>query len=151
MTLLKSHDSSFFNNLVMVEPYDGSNCVNMTGFKQGVGDAFYNNTCISGIGQYDRGSGCGSPACANHSHKVPAMDVVGQVSQCDTNYTHLGRNRYFTPHGNASLNCGGRITPLDTVKQKFGNEVGSNRSLLPTAEEALGGGGPVTRVERRGW
>ena len=132
------HDSRFFNNLVMVEPYDGSNCINVGGFKAGIGDAFFNNTCISGIGEWDMGSGCGSPACANHSHKVPEMDVVGQVSECDTNYTALKTNRYFTPHGNASLRCGGKVTAIADVQRSFDNEVGSTSSALPSADQALG-------------
>ena len=132
------HSTAFFNNLVMVMPYDGSNCINVGGFEKGVGDAFFNNTCVSGIGEWDMGSGCGSPACANRSHTVPSMDVVGQVSQCDPKRTSLARNRYYTPHGNATPRCGGTAASLSDVQRQFGNEVGSSATGLPTAGEALG-------------
>ena len=45
------HDSSFHDNLVVNYPYDGQRCLNLGGgFKAGHGDAFYNNTCVVGIG-----------------------------------------------------------------------------------------------------
>lgn len=131
------HDSSFFDNLVLVMPYDGSNCINVGGFKPGVGDAFYNNTCVSGIGEWDMGSGCGSPACANRSHSVPDMDVVGHVSQCDPARTSLAKNRYFTPNGNATMQCGGTAISIAEVQTRFGNEHGSSTATLPSAEQVL--------------
>merc|ERR1712228_652228 len=55
------HNSRFWNNLVIVAPYDGQNCINVGDFKKGLGDAFYNNTCISGMSKFGKSSGCGSP------------------------------------------------------------------------------------------
>ena len=66
------------------------------------------------------------------------MDVVGQVSQCDTHYTVLKTNRYFTPHGNASLRCGSNVAAIVDVQRSFGNEMGSTSSKLPSADHALG-------------
>ena len=132
------HNSQFDSNLVMVYPYDGSNCINVGSFKRGVGDAFRNNTCLSGIGEWAMSSGCGSPACANRSRPAPPMDVVGHVGQCDPAYTTLADNSYYTPHGNATLQCGGGgALTIAGVQRKHGNELGSRAAKLPTAAEAL--------------
>ena len=83
-------------------------------------------------------SGCGSPACANRSRPAPPMDVVGHVDQCDPKRTTLARNRYYSPHGNATLQCGdGGALSIAAVQRKLGNEVGSKAAKLPTAAEAL--------------
>ena len=84
-------------------------------------------------------SGCGSPACVNRSRRMPDMDVVGHVSQCDPKRTPLARNSYYSPHGNATLQCGdaGALT-IAGVQRKLGNEAESRAARLPSAEEALG-------------
>jgi hypothetical protein len=57
------------------------------------------SVCVSlsrgrtGIADYQMPSGCGSPACLNKSHPVPDQDIVGGVSQCNTNFTLLHNNR----------------------------------------------------------
>jgi hypothetical protein len=47
------------------------------------------------------------------------MDVVGSVSQCDPAYTGLKGNRYYTPTGNATLQCNGARLPLAQVQAKY--------------------------------
>ena len=131
------HDSMFHGNLVMVIPYDGSNCINVGGFKEGVGDAFFNNTCLSGIAALDQGSGCGSPTCLNASHKIPDMNTLGQVSNCNASFTLLHDNRYYSPHNNGSLRCGGKLTTIAAVQEQLQNELGSSAQGLPTASVAL--------------
>ena len=46
-------------------------------------------------------------------------------------------DRYFTPNGNATLNCGGKNLALDDVQQQFHNEVGSTFGPLPAPTEVL--------------
>merc|ERR1711879_807794 len=88
------HDSKFYNNLVIVAPYDGQNCVNLGSFKPGHGHAYYNNTCVSGLSEYDIPSGCGSPACAGNENKpAPDMDKIGSVDQCNAAIVHFQSNR----------------------------------------------------------
>ena len=40
------HDSAFHNNLVVVNGYDGQNCINGGGFPEGHESRFYRNKCI---------------------------------------------------------------------------------------------------------
>jgi hypothetical protein len=79
--------------------YDGQRCINLGGdFKPGHGDAFYNNTCIVGLGGgLRKPSGCGDPSCfpmcagldpfkseCGLSHSPPApLDKVGGIGNCD--------------------------------------------------------------------
>ena len=65
------------------------------------------------------------------------MDVVGSVSQCDPAYTGLKGNRYYTPNGNATLQCGGARLPLAQVQAKYANEAGSTAGPLPSPAEAV--------------
>ena len=132
------HSSRFYSNLVLVMPYDGSNCINVGGFKDGaVADRFYDNTCVSGIAAAAMPSGCGSPACLDVYRRVPDMDVVGNVAQCGAGQTVLRGNKYYSPHGNGTMHCGGKQLSIADVQREFKNEIGSTAGPLPPATEAL--------------
>jgi hypothetical protein len=45
--------------------------------------------------------------------------------------------RYFTPHGNATLTCGGDALPITTVQSKYDNEIQSIAKTIPEAEIVL--------------
>ena len=79
----------FYSNLVVTNPYDGQNCFDVGSFKPGHGDGFFNNSCII--------MGCRNPTC---------VDKVTSVSQCDPSIVTLKDNRYFTTHGNATMQKG---------------------------------------------
>ena len=105
------HDSRFEENLIMVAPYDGQNCVNNLGAR----DVYANNTCVV------TGSRQGTP------------DVVGGYP-CDGGGRSLvvERNHYMTIHGNASVKCGQKALPLAQVQKLAGLEKGSVGSPLPS-------------------
>ena len=84
--------------------YDGSNCVNLGGFLKDHQDSYFNNTCVSGVAQWASPSGCGSPACLNHSRHMPDMNVVGQL-HCEPSQTVMHDNHYYSPDGNITFNC----------------------------------------------
>ena len=113
------HDSKFWKNLIVVMPYDGQNCFNMASFFPGHGDGWYENRCI-----------------------VTYVDVVGTILQCNSNnlqesvQVDLHGNQYYTPHGNASVNCGRKSIPL-AVLQAGGIEKGSVGQKLPTDDQIL--------------
>lgn len=131
------HGSVFSGNLVLVVPYDGSNCMNMGPFLRNLGDEYTNNTCVSGVVSRARGSGCGSPACADPNATSKPMDVVGSASQCDPQYYKLRDNRYFSPHGNGSLSCGGKVLSIDAVQRQFNNDLNSVAQKLPSTQQML--------------
>lgn len=81
-------------------------------------------------------SGCGTPQCLVGT--AGDMNEVGHVAQCDPSFMSLSGNKYFTPDGNATLNCGGAgDLGLADVQRQFKNEVGSTTATLPTATEAV--------------
>ena len=131
------HNSKFFSNLVVVMPYDGSNCINVGSFKKDLGHEYYNNTCISGVSEYSEPSGCGSPACANSTRVVPNMDKIGGAAQCQPGYFRLAGNRYYSPHANASMSCGGKLLSITEVQNQYHNEFGSTFAGLPKPVEIL--------------
>lgn len=129
------HDSLFHSNLVVNYPYDGQNCVNIGGFLKGHGDGFYNNTCLVGIGGKRKPSGCGDPSCFVTA--ATGLDNVGGVSQCDPAFVNFHDNKYFSPNGNATLNCGGKALSIPEVQKKHGIEIGSTFAALPTDQEII--------------
>ena len=76
------HDSEFSSNLVLVVPYDGSNCVNVGGFQPHHGHKHFNNTCINGVSPLAAPSGCGVPACADPHRAPPDMRTVANIDDC---------------------------------------------------------------------
>mmetsp|Transcript_111 Transcript_111/g.256 ORF Transcript_111/g.256 Transcript_111/m.256 type:complete len:526 (+) Transcript_111:3-1580(+) len=154
------HDSAFRDNLVVVLPYDGQNCYNVGPFLPDHVDLFKNNTCVCGASTDRIPSGCGSPACRDHSSSwLPLgtmrsreavmrlsnvrevnMEIVATVSECDISVggAMLAKNnRYFTPLNNASLDCGGTQLSLADANSNFGIEEGSTQSGLPEPSEIL--------------
>ena len=129
------HDSAFHSNLVINYPYDGQNCVNIGGFLRGHGDGFYNNTCLVGVGGMRKPSGCGDPSC--FVKQATDLDNVGGVSQCDPDYVSIGNNTYYSPNGNATLNCGGKAMSIPEVQKQHGIELGSTFDTFPTDAEII--------------
>ncbi len=137
------HDSEFMNNIIAIIPYDGANCVMINGgFFAGRADLYRNNTCVSGILEHSTPSGCGNPTCADPTRNVPDMDIVGGANECNAE-THRAmamifeQNRYYTPHGNASLRCAGELIGMEVIQKEYGNEQGSSWYTLPPAEDVL--------------
>lgn len=66
-----------------------------------------------GVGGLRKPSGCGDPTC----FVTPAtnLDNVGGISQCDPEYVKVGNNKYYSPNGNASMNCGGTALSIPEV------------------------------------
>ena len=114
------HDSAFSSNLVLTLPYDSQNCVNVGSFRDGHGDTFANNSCVI--------LGCAKPQCE---------DQLGHVAQCDPSKVHLAANRYYTAHGNASLDCGAAGMLSLAQAQARGLEHGSTAAKLPDEDELL--------------
>lgn len=147
------HDSKFYNNLVVNYPYDGQRCLNLGGgFKPGHGDLFFNNTCIVGLGGGMRKpSGCGDPSCfpmcagldpfkseCGLSHSPPApLDKVGGMGDCDSTVIKVHGNRYFSPNGNASVECSGSIMTIAEAQKRFNIELGSTAGPIPTDDEIV--------------
>ena len=117
------HDSTFTKNLVVVRPYDGQNCYNLGDFKSGHIDRFEHNVCLL--------QPCGQPKCD---------EIVGHyLGPCaEADKPILGHNRYYTIHGNASVECGGEaIHPLQELQDKYGTEKGSIISTLPSDDQII--------------
>lgn len=113
-------NSRFESNLVIVLPYDGQNCLNVAPFLEDQGDVYINNTCVL--------TGCRSPSCD---------DLVTHVSQCDSRYMLTKDNHYYSPHGNATVQCGRDTYSLPDAQKKFGVEEGSTFGHLPTTAQML--------------
>eukprot|EP01043_Picozoa_sp_COSAG02_P023899 COSAG02_NODE_1290_length_13442_cov_6.479125_8_plen_145_part_00 len=138
------HDSNFERNLVVVNAYDGQNCINGGGFPLGHRSNYTSNKCII--------AGCrGSPRSNLHG---PCENKIGNFG-CDAedlagsmaNSWLLAKNSYYTPGGNASLPCGVTVAAA-AAQAKYaggGPEAGSVGLSLPTdaqliafAQETLG-------------
>lgn len=147
------HDSSFHDNLIVNYPYDGQRCLNLGGgFEAGHGDAFYNNTCVVGIGGTRKPSGCGDPSCfpacagldpfrsscgLSHAPAV-GLDHVGTLGSCDPSRIKSSGNRYFSPNGNATVDCSGHPYSIADAQALFKVELGSTAGPLPTDDEIVG-------------
>lgn len=131
------HDSHFSSNLILAYPYDGQQCVNLGGFKEGHGHAYENNRCVVGLGGKRTGSGCGDPSCAYDEEEDPeSLEKVVSVAQCDPAFLTLRNNEYFTTNGTAVFECSGTKHTLAELQGK-GLEEGSRNSGLPDEEEML--------------
>ena len=119
----------FYSNLVVTNPYDGQNCFDVGSFEPGHGDGFFNNSCII--------MGCRNPTC---------VDKVTSVSQCDPSIVTLKDNRYFTTHGNATIQCGGKMLSVAEAQQQ-GMEEGSTAGPIPSDEEIVG----MAKAMLAGW
>ena len=86
---------------MIVRPYDGQNCQNMWNFVAGHQDRIMNNTCaIWQVGQN------GNPPDAD---MVMTQNDNGSCDPNDPSHPIILSNHYYTTHGNASINCGGRF------------------------------------------
>jgi hypothetical protein len=65
------------------------------------------------------------------------MNKVVSAQQCDPELFLLEGNRYYTPDGNASLQCGGKIFTLAEAQASFGNEKGSTGQGLPEPSRVI--------------
>ena len=108
------HGSKFFSNLVITKP-DGGACIGNGGYLPGLGDAYYNNTCVL-------------PGTSG------ATGNVGHVSQCEETQNEMHDNKYYTASGNATLGQCGLVVGMYA---KNGMEKGSTSSPLPSDEEMV--------------
>ena len=129
----KGHDSEFHHNLVVVNAYDGQNCLNGGGFPSAHRDSFHDNKCIL--------AGCrGGKNRSNHH--AACQDIIGNFA-CDAKDLNasmasswkLYNNEYYTVHGNASLPCG--VSIADAAAGGSGVEKGSSAHMLPTDAELI--------------
>lgn len=111
LTSQGGHGSKFFSNLVITKPGGGA-CIGNGPYLPGLGDAYYNNTCV-----------------------LPGNTggMVGHISQCEETQNEMHDNKYYTATGNASLNCGLVVD----MYAKNGMEKDSTSDLLPSDEEMV--------------
>ena len=130
------HDSNFERNLVVVNAYDGQNCINGGGFPNGHRSNFTGNKCVI--------AGCrGSPRTNLHGS---CQDKIGNFG-CDAEDLAgsmagswlLAGNSYYTHGGNASLPCGISIADAAAKAKAAGGgpELGSVGLPLPTDAELV--------------
>ena len=126
------HDSEFHDNLVVVNCYDGQNCINGGGFPSTHRDRYYSNQCII--------TGCrGQP---RNNHHGPCQEKIGNFG-CDAKNLNesmaaswdLHDNEYYTAGGNATLPCG--VTIKEAAAGGSGVEQGSSAHKLPTDAELI--------------
>jgi hypothetical protein len=119
------------NNVVIVRPYDGQNCMNMWNFVPGHQDRLFNNTCAIWPNL-----GTGN---ARDADMVLAQNDCGACSTDRSSTPYFSNNRFYTTHGNASANCGGSWgTTLADLRARFPDyEAGSTWSTLPTPDEVI--------------
>jgi hypothetical protein len=127
------HDSNFENNLVVVNAYDGQNCINGGGFPPGHRSNFTGNRCVI--------AGCrGSPRSNLHG---PCENKIGNF-QCDAENLAgslagswlLAGNSYYTPGGNASLPCGVTIAAAAAQAKAKGGGPELDSVALPLPSDA---------------
>ena len=117
------HDSIFSDNLVIVSPYDGQNCINVNHFKPHHQHQFTNNVCAI--------LSCRGKECD---------DLIGfTYASCSetAKFPVLLNNTYYTKNGNASLTCADNTYGIDTLQKKWGCELGSSAHSLPDDEQMI--------------
>ena len=128
----RGHDSSFENNLVVVNAYDGQNCINGGGFPEGHRSVFTGNKCIlAGCRGKNRTNAHGACNERIGNFGCDASDLRDSMADSWV----LANNTYYTPLGNASLPCG--VTIETAAAGGSGVEEGSTAQRLPTDEELI--------------
>ena len=135
------HDSIYENNVVIVRPYDGQNCQNMWNFVPGHQHRLYNNTCAV----WQQGVAGNNPKIAD---LVLTQNDCGACGSDRSATPVFQRNRYYTTHANASVNCGGDYgTTISDMQVKFPDfELGSSWHALPDADTVVQWGRDVLRM-----
>ena len=124
-------DSIFHGNVIVVRPFDGQNCANMWNFRPGHQHILYNNTCA--IWQ---------PNVTGNPRDADMVLTQNDCGACDKDRSAtpiFHDNRYYTTHGNASVNCGGPFgTTIADMQEQFPTfEVGSSFHTLPDADTVI--------------
>ena len=103
----------------------------MWNFVPGHQDALFNNTCAV----WQRGV-AGNPKDAD---MVLTQNDCGACGADRSSTPAFYGNRYFTTHGNASVNCGGEWgTTIDAMRDKFpAFEANSTVAMLPDADTVM--------------
>ena len=135
------HDSVYESNLVLASGRKA--CTGFGSFLPGHGDIVRNNQCIVGletVSSLKHGMLAG-PRDANGSLRSKELDNIAYLGRCKGSNAQLYNNSYYTPHGNASINCydidGGDIS-LAELQEKYGLEHGSFSTTIPPIETILG-------------
>jgi hypothetical protein len=112
------HDSIFQDNLVIAYPDKPGQpkCIGFGSFLPGHGHTVRRNTCL-----------------------VPRDGPIIGLETCDHSNVYLRDNRYFTPSGTATVECGYGNPPLpfEQAQQRFGLEQGSTVSTTPISEQEI--------------
>jgi hypothetical protein len=134
------HDSIFENNIVIVRPFDGQNCMNMWAFVPGHQDKLFNNTCA--IWQV------GVAGKATDADMVLTQNDCGACGSDRSATPVFAANAYYTTHGNASVNCGGPFgTTIAAMQGRFADfERGSTWHTLPAAATVVQWGRDVLQM-----
>lgn len=135
------HSSLFEENLVLASGRKA--CTGFASFLPGHGDIVRNNQCIVGletISSFFHGELAG-PRDSKGQLREREADNIAYLSRCKSSNAVLFNNSYYTPHGNASINCydidGGDVS-LTELQVKYGLEHGSFSTTIPPVETMLG-------------
>lgn len=130
------HDSYYVGNVnINTRKYDGQLCLNTAPFYPGHQHTFKDNICyICYTGQYGH-----LGACNSKNISASLCDTSKPDQMCVTN---LSNNQYYTPYGNASIQCGDGYVPLADL-QKGGIELGSFVKTLPSNDQVVAWGRQV--------
>jgi hypothetical protein len=110
------HGSTFHDNMVVTKS-GGGQCFDLAQFLPGLGDSYFNNTCVV------QGTGAGSS--------------LGFVP-CDTTEVVMHDNLYYlSAYKNASIQCSGTNVPLIDMYAKDGLEKDSAAHPTPSDAELI--------------
>mmetsp|Transcript_23634 Transcript_23634/g.73009 ORF Transcript_23634/g.73009 Transcript_23634/m.73009 type:complete len:873 (+) Transcript_23634:238-2856(+) len=142
------HDSTYHDNMNVVHPYDGQNCINVWAFDdtnqtgpcvegpESSDDCdhahhYYNNTCAL---LTDVADGYGT-----QQGVTCAADGGGFNPDAPARMAHMARNQYYTSNGSAFLQCPDKdhLASL-ALLQSGGIELGSTEGVLPDDDTLMG-------------
>lgn len=112
------HDSVFEENLIVSYPATyGQHCIGFGSFYTGHGHTVRNNKCIVPRGD----------------------DPVAYLDECDSAKVSISNNTYFSPNGNATIQCGrlDECFSLTQARDKFGLEMGSRSAPTPSISSII--------------
>lgn len=110
------HGSTFHNNMVVTK-MGASQCFDLGGFLPGLGDAYYNNTCV-----------------------MPGSCGIGSLGfvPCDARQMAMHDNEYYlNDFSNASIQCSGSNVPLKEMYERNGLEQNSRAQPTPSDAELV--------------
>jgi hypothetical protein len=134
------HDSIYEENLVLASEYKA--CIGFDTFLPGHGHIVRNNQCIVGLETLSslKHGDLARPRDSSGRLRERVPDNIAYLGRCKDSNTMLLNNSYYTPHGNASINCwdiGFSEVSLADLQEKYGLEQGSFSTTIPPVETIL--------------